>query len=150
VTICKELVTFKACWNWARSAGLVKAAFPDRDLMLPKLKEAEPFLTWKEVVTQISLGCIGEGEARDLWDRLFLSRAEIDELLAYVEGHAEQEFLAPLFAFAAFTGARRSEMMRAQRADVDLDAGAVVLREKKRVKGVLTSRRVKRASGVSP
>jgi integrase len=37
-----------------------------------------------------------------------------------------------LFSFAAFTGARRSEMLRSQIEDFDFDAGVVTIREKKK------------------
>ena len=43
---------------------------------------------------------------------------------------------------AAHTGARRSEMIRAQRQDVDFEAGIITIREKKRVRGKVTTRRV--------
>jgi integrase len=47
-----------------------------------------------------------------------------------------------LVAFAAYTGARRSELIRLRGSDLDLDAGYVRIPEKKRKKGALSSRRV--------
>jgi integrase len=47
-----------------------------------------------------------------------------------------------MFCFAAHTGARRSEMLRARINDVDLEAGTVCLHERKRARGRRTSRRV--------
>ena len=58
---------------------------------------------------------------------------EIDELLAHVEAQARHAFLYPMLAVAAYTGARRSELLRMRVADVDVEAGVVVVREKKRV-----------------
>jgi integrase len=43
---------------------------------------------------------------------------------------------------AAFTGVRRSEFLRMRVSDVDLDSRVIVVREKKRVRGKLTTRRV--------
>jgi len=48
----------------------------------------------------------------------------------------------PMFCFAAYTGARRSEMLRLRWADVDFLAETVTLHEKKRSKERMTSRRV--------
>src|SRR5690242_8175157 len=47
-----------------------------------------------------------------------------------------------MFVFAAQTGARRSEIIRALPSDVDLVAGVVTIREKKRDKSKLTTRQV--------
>jgi integrase len=45
-----------------------------------------------------------------------------------------------MVAFAAFTGARRGEMLGALASDVDLGANVVVIREKKRIKGKRSTR----------
>lgn len=47
-----------------------------------------------------------------------------------------------MFVFAAHTGARRSEIVRVLPSDVDLEHGVVTIREKKRDKRKLTTRRV--------
>ena len=47
-----------------------------------------------------------------------------------------------MLVIAAHTGARRSELLRAQTEDVNLKTGVVTIREKKRTKGTLTTRRV--------
>ena len=45
----------------------------------------------------------------ELWDSLFLGEKEVQELLAWVKENAEHPFVYAMFAFTAFTGARRSE-----------------------------------------
>jgi integrase len=45
-----------------------------------------------------------------------------------------------MVAFAAYTGARRSEMLRALVTDIDLAGGVVTIREKKRVRGKRSTR----------
>jgi integrase len=57
-----------------------------------------------------------------------------------VRRHGTLPWVHPLVAFAAYTGARRSEVLRAQVSDVDLDGGVVTIREKKRVKGKRSTR----------
>jgi integrase len=51
-------------------------------------------------------------------------------------------FLYPMFVVAAHTGARRSEMLGSQLGDIDFAAGVITIREKKRVRGRLTTRSV--------
>ena len=58
------------------------------------------------------------------------------ELLEYVRENARHGWIYPMFCFAAHTGARRSEILRSRIADFDFQAGSVLIREKKRVKGV--------------
>ncbi len=47
-----------------------------------------------------------------------------------------------MFAMAAHTGARRSELIRARVEDIDLADRVATVREKKKTRGVYTSRRV--------
>ncbi len=70
---------------------------------------------------------------------LYLEHPDIAELLAYVKEHATQPFVYPLVTFAAHTGERRSEMLRALVTDVDFTGKTVLVREKKRVRGQQTT-----------
>jgi integrase len=136
-TAKKETVTLRTCWNWGVRMDLVKGAFPNRGLRFPKGREKPPFMTFAEVVKRIAAG-----EAEEiLWESVFLTRREIDELLAMVEEKAQHTWVHPLFCFAAHTGARRSEMLRVLITDLDLDAGTVLIREKKRRRDVEESTR---------
>ena len=47
-----------------------------------------------------------------------------------------------MIALAAHTGARRSEILRSQKRDVNLKGRSILLREKKRQRGKRTMRRV--------
>jgi integrase len=51
-------------------------------------------------------------------------------------------WIYPAFVVAAHAGARRSEIMRAKPEDIDLGGGTITIREKKRVKGRRSTRRV--------
>jgi integrase len=121
--------------------GFVTGSFPNRGLKFPKAEEKPPFQTWQEIERQIARG-VAPAEERDLWDCLFLTVPEITELLEFVKVTARHAFIYPMFCFAAHTGARRSEVLRARINDVDLEAATVCIHERKRAKEKRTSRRV--------
>jgi integrase len=141
-TIRKELITFQTAWNWARHAGVLKSPFPLKGVKFPKTHEKPPFQTRAEIERQIERGGLTDAEEAELWDCLFLTIPEINELLAHVKRHATKPFVYPMFVFAAHTGARRSEMLRAKIRDVDFDSGKVTVHEKKRDRSRNTTRRV--------
>ena len=142
-TLKKEVGSMRACWNWGVSAGLLHGAFPvNKSLKYPKSEEKEPFQTWAEIERKISRGGLSDADVRELWDSLFLSLPEIEELLRFVEAHARHDFIYPMFVFAAHTGCRRSEMLRARIDDVDFAGQTVLIRERKRAKSKRTHRRV--------
>lgn len=118
VPLKKELATFRACWNWTAHAGVLKGTFPGRGLRFPKEEEKEPFRTFAEIEAMAAAD-----PARDeMWESLYLTRPEVEELLAHVRGHGTQPWVYPMVAFAAYTEARRSEMLRGLATDVDLGA----------------------------
>ncbi len=141
-TIKKEIVTLRSVWNWSVNMGLLKRPFPNRGLRYPKLTEKPPFQTMEEIVQRIARGGLSKAQVADLWEAAFLTLPEIGELLEYVYEHARQPFIYPMFAFAAHTGARRSEMIRSEIMDIDFKSETVILHEKKRVRGKLSTRRV--------
>lgn len=141
-TIKKEIVTLNTAWRWAMHQGMVKQPLPKRGLRYAKTIEKPPFQTWEEVDRRVRRGGLTEGEQADLWDAVFLTLPEIRELLQHVQTTGLQPFIHPMFVFAAHTGARRSEMLRSQIDDIDLAAGMVTIRERKRVRATLTTRQV--------
>jgi len=58
-----------------------------------------------------------------------------------VREHATQPFTYPMFAFAAYTGARRSDILRSLVDDFDFEQRLVRIREKKRKKDLASSTR---------
>ncbi|MEM8671637.1 MAG: hypothetical protein AAGG48_29225 [Planctomycetota bacterium] len=104
-TIKKEIVTLRTVWKWEADAGLLQGEFPKQRLRLPKAKELPSFQTWDEIERQIA-----QGASSELWEALYLSMEELGELLDYVREAADFPFIHPMFAFAAYTGARRSEI----------------------------------------
>jgi integrase len=137
-TIRKEIATFRAAWNWGEPMVLTAGKFPNRGLRYPKGDEKPPFMTMAEIKRQIAAG----GDADAMWEALYLQADELTDLLAYVKKHASHPWIFPLFCFAAHTGARRSEILRALVADVDFTGNTVLVREKKRNRELRTTRRI--------
>jgi hypothetical protein len=121
---------------------MVKGAFPNHGLVYPKADEKQPFMTRAEIERRIASGGLTPKQTAELWNCLFLTLPEIAELLDFVRGTAGHAWIYPIVAFAAHTGVRLSEAIRAMVADVDFDAATVMIREKKQVKGKRTTRHV--------
>ena len=141
-TIKKELTTLRTLWNWAKNADYFHRAFPSRGLRYPKTAEKPPFQTWAEIARKIKAYKLSPEKQADLWECLFLTTKETDELLADAKAVALQPCIYPMFVFAAHTGARRSEILRSEVDDIDLFGRTVTIREKKRVRGHYTTRTV--------
>jgi integrase len=133
ITIQKELGTFASIWNkWAVHQGWVTGPAPTKGLVYQKTKAVPPFQTWKQIERKMERGGLSTREKEDLWDNMFLSVDEVRQLLKHVKDAARFPFVYPMFVFAAHTGARRSEILRAQIDDFDFAGGMVKIREKKR------------------
>lgn len=141
-TIKKELATLTAIWNWALRAKHVNAPLEKYGLRFPKSPQKPPFQTFAEVTRKCKSAGLSQEDREQLWDSVFLTVPDIEELLAHVRKLGGHPFIYPMFAFAAHTGARRSEMMRSRLQDIDLPGKRAVIREKKRVRGQETTRTV--------
>jgi len=141
-TVKKELGTLGMVWSWAANHKYIYAPLPKKGLRLPKTSDKPPFQTMAEVKRKTNLGGLTEEEVNDLWDAVFLTLSEIDELLHHVKQRAQQPALYPMFVFAAHTGARRSEIRRSCLDDLDFDGKRIFIRERKRVRGRHTLRSV--------
>lgn len=140
VTIRKEMTTFCSVWNWASHRGHVESRFPNRGLKYPKTEDKPPFQSWEQIERRISRGWMSEYLIRELWDALYLSSEQVSAALDHVENNAKHAFIYPIILTAAHTGMRRSELMRAEIDDFDLCMKTVHVREKKRVRGRITTR----------
>ena len=138
ITIKKELDTLRSAWNWAKRMGYTKDEFPGTGLVYPKDEEKLPFMTWTEIERRMAAG----GEPEKLWECLYLRESDIATFLDFVQQRKAPAWVYPMCVMAAHTGARRSEMLRAELQDVDFEAGIITIREKKRVRGKMTTRRV--------
>lgn len=142
VTIRKEIDTFRAVWNWGLRMKWMDQPFPSAGLVYSKTDEKLPFMSWQEIERRIK----ARGDADQLWECLYLQDTEIAELLGYMKAKKAQPWVYPAVAMAAHTGARKSEIIRARVEDVDLESAVITIREKKRAKGVRTTRRVPMSS----
>lgn len=131
-TIRKEMVTFGTMRRWAKARGWCEGEIDRKAIKLPKGMEKAPFRTWAEIEAIVEKGGLTDEEQRDLWDCLFLDEKEVNTFLAFVEKNGKAPWLHPALAIAAFTGARRSEIMRSEVRDFDFTRRIASLREKKR------------------
>jgi len=138
VTIKKEIDTLRTAWNWGLMMRWVDQPFPAKGLVYPKSDEKLPFMTWSEIKRRIRSGA----DADLLWECLYLDTNQIAELLSYVQTRDAPDWVYPMLATAAYTGARRSELIRALQEDIDLRGNVLTIREKKRARGSRTTRRV--------
>ena len=142
-TIKKELATLRVVWTWSAKRKHVATAplWKMADLTLPKSHEKPPFQTWDQITRKIERGGLKPVAIDAFWESLWLDQSQTVECLAWVREHVRQPFLHPMFAFAAFTGARRGEIIRSERDDWDFDAGLVTIRQKKADKSRSFTRR---------
>lgn len=129
-TIRKECVTFGTLRRFAKARKWCEGDIDGKQVRRPKAEEKPPFRVWEEIEAEISKGGLTDAQQRDLWDCLFLREAEVLEFLGFIE--QKGTWLYPALAIAAFTGARRSEILRSEIKDIDFTRGIVTLREKKR------------------
>lgn len=141
-TIRKELGTFGALWNWAKTEGFVDADFPRKGLLFPKQTNKPAFQTWGQIQKQISENGLTDSDAAPLWDCLYLDTTKVKALLDFIGKNSYHASLHPMCALAAYTGARRSELCRSETADIDLVGGVFTIQERKRSKSRRTTRTV--------
>jgi integrase len=136
-TLRLELGTLRMVWNWGLANGHITAPLPFemRRLTFPKGTAREPFQTWEQIERKLEAlrrakKLTPEREA-SLWETLYLSEAQVQGCLDHVRRKAGHPFVYPMFAFCAYTGARRSEILRSEREDWDFKADTVAVRQKK-------------------
>lgn len=141
-TIKKEINTFAMIWNRAVKLGQLQGKFPSDGLSFPKGMAKEPFRTVSEIEQQIKREKRTPEQAADLWDSVYLRLPEIKEVLDCVKAAGGEDAIYAMFCFAAYTGARRSEIMRSKISDFDLDGMTVRIQEKKKDREKVTFRMV--------
>ena len=141
-TLKKEISTLRAAWNWGVRTQMTHGPFPGRGLTYPKCDEKPPFQTLPEIERKVARGGLTPDRVAELWDSLFLTKTELAAFLDLAKGFTRYPLVYPMVAFAAHTGARRSELLRVQIDDLDFEGNSAVIREKKRVRGRRSTRRV--------
>jgi integrase len=128
----------------------VSGPAPTKGLIYSKARSKPAFQTRAQIERQIARGGLSGLEVKDLWGSLFLTLNELEELLAHVLAWGGQPWVPVVFCIAAYTGARRSEIVRSRLDDLDFDAEMITFREKKRDRTrELTFRRVPMATGLA-
>lgn len=142
-TIKKEITTLRLVWNWAKRQEYVDNSPPVSHVVYPKRDEKPPFQTLSEIQRAVGEGKLSRVQEATLWESLFLTRPEVDRLLDHVAKQSASPFVYPMFVLVAHTGMRRSELLRAEKADFDFEGRRILVREKKRSrKHALSYRRV--------
>jgi len=137
-TVKKEIISLRTAWNWARRHLTLAVEFPGNGLDFAKIEEELPFMTWEEANRRIVAG----DPADCVWDCLYLRPNEVVEVLKWVKQRPISPWVYPMFCLVAYTGARRSEIVRVLPSDIDLANEVITIREKKRVKKKNSTRRV--------
>jgi integrase len=146
-TIKKELVTLRTAWKWGERMGIVEGRCPVDGLRYAKGDEKPPFQSRAQIERQ--LPGLPKEKADELWEVLYLTFDEVGKLLDHIKTTAGHPWIHPLVATAAHTGARRGELLRMRVGDLDLAAGIISIRERKRVHGSRTTRRVPLSSDLA-
>ena len=135
-TISKELKTLRSAWAWValRSGDIPPPTFALKDLSFSKAREKHPFMTWNQIDREIGRGGLDKSEIAELWNCLWLNREEVRAFLEHLRQAGAPSYLYPMTCFAAYTGARRSELCRSLIADWMLDDKIIKIRQKKRDK----------------
>jgi integrase len=118
-------------------------------LIYAKARAKPPFQTREQIERQIARGGLSAPEIKDLWGSLFLTLGQVQELISHVQARGSRRWVYVAFCLAAYTGARRSEILRSRVDDIDFDADTVTIREKKRDRSrEMTFRTVPMAAGL--
>jgi integrase len=140
-TIKKELTTFRLIWNWAAAHAILEGRAPIRGLRLPHRDEKPPFMTCREIAQVIARRGPSAIEEKELWHALDPTSNETQNRLDYVQQNAPHKFIYPMFVFAAHTGIRRCELVRARIDDFDFEHDVVLIREKRKSRSRATTYR---------
>jgi len=132
-TLKKELGTLRYVWSWAHKRGHLSSgpSWGLDEITLPKGREKPPFQTWEQIERRIARGKLSDDQKAELWECLWLNREQVAKCLDWVRDNAPAPFIYPMFAFAAYTGARRGEIVEGLRTDWDFDTGIVGIRQRK-------------------
>ena len=138
-TVDKEVATWRYILGHARKLGHL-TSLPTDDLVLPKSGELPQHRTIAEVREIIDRKGLTESETDGLWDAIYLTTAEVAELLALVHERSRYPWIFPMFCLVAYTGMRRSSMLLSRVDEVDLRRNLVFVRSRKFERGLTESR----------
>ena len=112
--------------------GMITTPAPTSGLVYPKSRTKPPFQTREQIERQLKKRLMTSEEQVALWEGLFLTLPEIEEVLEIAFQHMRIPSAYAMFVLAAHTGARRSEIRRSLITDFDFENKIVLIREKKK------------------
>jgi integrase len=142
-TVDKERTTIIQLFQWAVAHRHLDASPAAGLSPIQGDVELPPFRTVAEIESMIARGGLDMAGIDDLWDCLYLTPAEIADLLSTVRERADTDFAALLHAIPAYTGMRRGEVLRLRWSDIEFDQDHVIARSRKQSRRTVeTSRRI--------
>jgi integrase len=142
-TVSKERVSIMQVFDWAVRVGYLPASPAAQLTRVKSAGDLPAFRTYEEIEAVVARGGLTPREVLSLWDSLYLSPAQVAELLATVRERSVYDVSAILHAIPAYTGMRRGEILRLRWADVEFDQDAIIARSKKQSHQVVeTARRI--------
>ena len=103
-----------------------------RDLSTPREGPSRRFQTREPIERQVTRGGLTYAETKELWGSLFLTLSQVHDPIDHVRSRQGRPCVYVAFCLAAYTDARRSEILRSRVDHVDFEAGMIMIREKKR------------------
>jgi integrase len=142
-TVSKERATVIQFFRWVVGRAYLGRS-PATDLeKFATSRKLPPFRTVEEIEAILARGGLKGEEAWAFWDCLYLTPAEISDLLATVRERGRWDVSFLLHAIPAYTGMRRGELLRLHWSDVEFDQDSLIARSKKQSRLVEeTSRRI--------
>lgn len=139
-TVAKERATVSGFFAWLVRQGILDNS-PAERLTKVKDRNAPSFRTYSEVAEILERGGLSKEEAWSVWDALYLTPAEIFEILELVKTRARSRVSYMLHATAAYTGMRRGEILRLRWLDVEVDADGLWAKSKKQSRQAIETKR---------
>lgn len=128
-TIRKEVGTLGVVLGFGRKLRLPIPPDVPGVPLYPRSDEKPPFRTRAEIERLVKAG-----GPSSLWESVFLTVPETHAIVAFVAGRSRFPWFRLAFAIMAYTGCRRSEVLRVRAEDYHRAAGILDVRDKKRVR----------------
>ena len=142
-TVHKERDTLRTLFSWLVANGYLDSSPASSLGPIKGEVELAPFRTISEIEAIMSRGGLSDAEILKLWDCLYLTPAEIADLLQTIRERSDTDYGFLLHALPAYTGMRRGEVLRLRWSDVESSQGYIIARSLKQSRrAVETKRRI--------